>query len=403
MARRSCRPLPHCLVWYCAVWLGLSACQVQPDIKPAQRADYLRTIALGLDQRARGVTDITGEALEESLCSERYASKRSAWRAPQRGEEEKQYQTPTCGCYLVRFALGAREFSHEVQALSPPGGGEVWGFPLVPGNAHAGGGPFYQSVSCSDGVCHALTRSLGGPIGRVLQQEFDLPGPLQPPFGHWLGLSLGWHWWSEHLIGDQYVLDAVEIADVDGRECYHVVQTFRTSTRVGRRQLWVAPDLGFAPVRCEALAIDPTQPLQGARTVHTWGDFQTISDGWWWPRKYTYDVYDYRPNADDTWSRTDRVRLQRLSADRQTETMPSPSIDFPVGTKLVLNPKTIPPSEQVPVEYLLAEKQASYRPWGVAERRVAAIVLPPDDPDFVAVNAAYLRPLDGTELADVAR
>ncbi|HCU34584.1 MAG TPA: hypothetical protein DGT21_03800 [Armatimonadetes bacterium] len=382
------------------VWLTFASSAHCWAVPAAQGTEYLRTIAIGMDHRAEQVTAVGGEALHETLCSDAYIARRASLHEDDGGVGAAS-RSRNHGHYLVRFLLGPSSFSHEVQALVAPGGAETWGFPLRPVGVI--GGPYFMRSSCRDGACESLVRSPDGPMGQVLPQQFDLPGPLQPPFGTWLSLSLSWHWWSAHLRNEGMRLQLVDKATMGEVECLCVVQEYGSDDRQGMRKLWVAPSLGFAPIREEALIVHRDEPRRGTRVIHTWGDYRQTTDGWACPWEYTYDCYMYSPGVEKPWSHGHRVHILRLAVGSTADVDGAEWLRFPVGTKLVVHPDALPPSERVPQEHLLAEMQRSYAPWSVAERRAQHLLLPPDDPEFAEANAEYLKPLDGSELEGSVR
>jgi len=389
--------------------LGTLVCVLKPSVAGALAAlawsaglaypaeethSVFRTLVRGLEHRASSAGWVSGEAVVQSYCSSEDLAEKLSFEYP---GHDRPKEAPNRGEYLVRFRLGQRRWQYEVQALTTPGGAQTWGFGLPAEGLAPGGAPYYRRVTCTDGVCYDLKRSLSKPLGQVYRAQFDLPGALQPPFGMWLGLGTSWRGWSDFLTGEQFRLTSIEKEEWGDMECFHVVRGLQTPEKLGEQQLWIVPQLGFAPVRKESLVIHKDDARVGARAVHTWESHEE-QGGCWLPLDYRSDYYRYRRSSQATWLRGERVTFRGLSCSPDPEP-PAWEGPFPVGSVLLLDVLTMSEPGQAPLADPLDRMQQTYAPWANAQHRLEEAGLPVEDESFAQQNAEYLRPLEGTELA----
>lgn len=359
----------------------------------------LTTLVHGLEYRSVGVPYLRGRALQQTFCSKACADDRAAWLS---GDEDAPGETAgarTLGEYLVRFQLGQDKWRYEVQPLLTPGGAADWGFAARPKSGEDDGPLYHKQVACLDGTSYTVLRSADIPKATIERQQWDLPGPMQPPLGTWTGLAMNWLRWPQHMIGSHARLLSVSEAQLDGRACFLIAQAIERERVIGNRLLWVSSELAFAPLRKESFVVQKANPRSGTRVVDTWDDYEEVGPGIHIPTRYAYDEFRYRPDVPEVWWRSERVAFRDLRLDAPTEDEAQTMALVPLGALLLVPLQGRVPSGG-PADPLSYSKRlgASAAPWLHAEAWADAYQSPPEDPEFRRRNADYLQPLAGEEV-----
>ncbi len=169
----------------------------------------------------------------------------------------------------------------------------------------------------------ALGLRVGGmPIGRLMQTALDGEAPAR---------------WAELLAGYRLRLVADDPREHAGIPCEVVRLTAARDESpdlaVLEVELWLAPGLGYVPVRIDRWWVVDAERDRSAAEVYVAEGFTELVDGVWLPRRTTRHAFTYRPGIEWPLDQTLVVVFHRLAAGiAEPEPGPSPyALDVPFG------------------------------------------------------------------------
>jgi hypothetical protein len=252
----------------------------------------IEQIIAGLEQRDQALSALRVVAVIRSVQSDAKARSESG---------DGKFDTQSRALHVLDFKWTKDEWSMDTTTLVSDGNPHSWGdiVRLRPGRVadeNGRGGAVARSVY-RDGV---LVRwDVASSVGQV--REGDDGRAII-----WIcmdGLTI---WTAAHPAGEYFREHRPELVGgpvlVDGVECYHIRwRTAHGGIGPFGIEAWVAPSLGYWPVRVSSLELRKGSSDRGVRYVSRASDFREVAAGVWFPRRTVQQSYVYGPGIADPW------------------------------------------------------------------------------------------------------
>ncbi|HEY3397900.1 MAG TPA: hypothetical protein VGM19_09620 [Armatimonadota bacterium] len=411
-------------------------------VSRAEPVPTLAELTQGLQKRQEAAKYVAGEAIQKLYRSQHwYESMRDSLLSVNASVEGWVVDKYDRGEFALRFRLGERDGRWETQALVWPGECD-WGFRQDFKRAPLDTWDCYARTICRDGLLYWLVRSeqpavmrgeVRDPEGVLMPSgEYRWPsqhlsqlggtwgGPRKEPFATWICLPSGAWGWADRTNDNRYAELPVTPEVLDGILCFCMAQAIRRDKSIAENRCWVAPSLGYAILRHEAIFLSTDNPLKGVRTVRTWMGFQACEGGPALPKTYREDRYAYEPGRTSPWESSEVVQMTDLSCTPDPERAIQDEL-YPLGVVSLLPPGQamvdgklvkFAPGEAGAIHGARVSSVRGNEMWGGAVKFMKE-PLPPDEPvpprnagtapptTWVEDNSEYLKPLTGGEITEI--
>lgn len=264
------------------------------------------TLIMGLQTREQNLQTLQGNATVAAFYDPQTAA---ALQRAGEGPLPDGLKFSDTGLHRIAFWLDftGKRWRIEVAELVSTGYNE-WGFLTNYGLTERGRSDPVL-VECCDGL---TISDWDISFGRAKIRDFD---PALRDGGGYvraeLGRSLSLGWGSARAAA--YSLG--ERSEVGGIDCYTLVQQDQDDQYLGREELSVAPELGFAPVRVVGLSVYANEPTRGSRTEQVATSFIRLADDIWFPHEVRMNSYSYVPGKDEAMCSSRVFRFEDLQVN----------------------------------------------------------------------------------------